>query len=497
MEKKIDCYENQVIDHVSWPFYRYTALLPEQIGGDMFVWLFLSLCVYVNETNGHSKDAYPKETVDTVRRMLTEKFSSVIDGQTLDKIQANAERDFVKDGKIKEETFSFLSTYENLFSDKLEKKYVFQDAITGEIVPNFDDHLEVDDGEGDGKAILERNVKSPTKLSIKKAYKLYSVLKKHSSDAENIVNYAESKDYFSDPEAETYLSDEEDYWDEEIEESPKEKKNSILSGGNYSVILLDGSRVSYKLDIPLKVRDDSFVPLTPFGEITSQWMLKCMEKARNVSDDLKRILDEDSGKFLNLQDDLNDFLKDKGDYASYLGKLAPLYRITQGLHDKTLDHCIRLIHSGLENNTVELYYPNMGKFLEGLVEKFAKYPRTRSDMCRATADYYTLWSELDNKFRGTGIEYGVLKKENIFKDWKNKFSRDDNGYNSFKAGLLDILLRSNIANSRDIYPAFVSDAFSIYNKRNAGSHFNDEAQVIDENDIDKLIKVTQVLSQLF
>lgn len=168
MEKKIDCYENQVVDHVSWPFYRYTALLPEQIGGDMFVWLFLSLCVYVNETNGHSKDAYPKETVDTVRRMLTEKFSSVIDGQTLDKIQANAERDFVKDGKIKEETFSFLSTYENLFSDKLEKKYVFQDAITGEIVPNFDDHLEVDDGEGEGKAISERSVKSPTKLSIKR-----------------------------------------------------------------------------------------------------------------------------------------------------------------------------------------------------------------------------------------------------------------------------------------------------------------------------------------
>ncbi len=495
MEKKIDCYENQVVDHVSWPFYRYTALLPEQIGGDMFVWLFLSLCVYVNETNGHSKDAYPKETVDTVRRMLTEKFSSVIDGQTLDKIQANAERDFVKDGKIKEETFSFLSTYENLFSDKLEKKYVFQDAITGEIVPNFDDHLEVDDGEGEGKAISERSVKSPTKLSIKKAYKLYSVLKKHSSDAENIVNYAESKDYFSDPEAETYLSDEEDDWDEEIEESPKEKNNSILSGGKYSVILLDGSRVSYKLDIPLKVQDDSLIPMTPFSKITSQWMLKCMEKARNVSDDLKRILDEDSGKFLNSQDDLNDFLKEKGDDVSYLGKLAPLYRIAHNLHNKGLDGCIRHIHGGLESNDVRSYYSNMGNFLEGVIEN-VKYPRTKSDECRTTTNY-SLWSELDNKFTGTGIEYLMLKTDGVFKDWKNMFSKDDNRYNSFKAGFLDIILKSNLVKSRDIYPAFVADTFSIYNKRNAVSHFNNEVKTIDENDIDVLIKVTQVLSQLF
>ncbi len=497
MEKKIDLYENKVVDYVSWPFYRYTALLPEQIGGDMFVWLFLSLCIYVNETNGHSKDAYQKETVDTVRRMLTEKFSSVIDGQTLDKIQANAERDFVKDGKIKEETFSFLSTYENLFSDKLEKKYVFQDAITGEIVPNFDDHLEVDDGEEDGKAISKRNVKTPTKLSIKKAYKLYSVLKKHSSDAENIVNYAESKDYFSDPEAETYLSDEEDDWNEEIEESPKEKKNSILSEGNYSVILLDGSRVSYKLDIPLKVQDDSLIPMTPFGEITSQWMLKCMEKARNVSDDLKRIIDEDSRKFLNSQDDLNDFFKEKNDYASSLGKLAPLFRITQNLNANALNICIKRIKTGLEENMADIYYQNMGKFLEGIIDDFVKYPLTKSNVCRATTDYYTLWSELDNKMRGTGIEYDKLKTDNIFGEWKKKFSQEGNRYNSFKASLLDIFLRSNITNSRDIYPTFVLDMFHIYNKRNEASHFNKNSLTIDENDIDKLIKVTQVLSQLF
>ena len=79
-----------------------------------------------------------------VQKILTEKFGNVIDGQTLEKIINNAERDFVitikntegnKNRVLKAETFTFIETYENLFSDKLDVKYIYQDAITGEVLP--------------------------------------------------------------------------------------------------------------------------------------------------------------------------------------------------------------------------------------------------------------------------------------------------------------------------------------------------------------------------
>ena len=35
--------EGREVEKIIWPFYRYSALIPEQIGGDLFVWLYLSL----------------------------------------------------------------------------------------------------------------------------------------------------------------------------------------------------------------------------------------------------------------------------------------------------------------------------------------------------------------------------------------------------------------------------------------------------------------------
>lgn len=42
--------EGQRVGEFIWPFYRFKAVIPNQIGGDIFVWLYLSLVAFVNET---------------------------------------------------------------------------------------------------------------------------------------------------------------------------------------------------------------------------------------------------------------------------------------------------------------------------------------------------------------------------------------------------------------------------------------------------------------
>ena len=129
--------EGKKIDTLVWPFYRYSALIPEQIGGDLFVWLYLSLISFENQNQGLARNNYSDAIKQSVEKILQDKFSSVIDSQTLERIIRNAETQFIDGGKIKEETFSFIDTYETLFSDKLDVKYIFQDAITGEVLPFF------------------------------------------------------------------------------------------------------------------------------------------------------------------------------------------------------------------------------------------------------------------------------------------------------------------------------------------------------------------------
>ena len=51
-------YEGKEVESIVWPFYRYSALIPEQLGGDMFVWLYLSLVVFNNEGRTLPKDNY-------------------------------------------------------------------------------------------------------------------------------------------------------------------------------------------------------------------------------------------------------------------------------------------------------------------------------------------------------------------------------------------------------------------------------------------------------
>ena len=82
--------EGKTVNKIVWPFYRYSALIPKQIGADLFVWLYLSLVVLQNQQKGLPRDSYTVDVQNNVEVIFQDKFSSVIDKTTLNKIKANA-----------------------------------------------------------------------------------------------------------------------------------------------------------------------------------------------------------------------------------------------------------------------------------------------------------------------------------------------------------------------------------------------------------------------
>ena len=176
--------EGQEIDEkIIWPFYRFSAVIPNQIGGDIFVWLYLSLVVFVNESKKLNKDNYNDDVKIEAQKLINEKFSNIIDYQTMEKIVSKAEKDFIADDKIKEDTFTFLDTFENLFADNCETRMVYQDAVTGEVLPYFGDTSNIEDyhvrsGVEDCERFDRLKVDYPSSRAIKKAYDQYMKLKK-------------------------------------------------------------------------------------------------------------------------------------------------------------------------------------------------------------------------------------------------------------------------------------------------------------------------------
>ena len=70
--------EGKTVDNIVWPFYRYNALIPKQIGADLFVWLYLSLVILQNQQKGLPRDSYTIEVQKEVELTIKDKFSLVI-----------------------------------------------------------------------------------------------------------------------------------------------------------------------------------------------------------------------------------------------------------------------------------------------------------------------------------------------------------------------------------------------------------------------------------
>jgi len=494
-------YEGKQIDSIVWPFYRYSALIPKQLGGDLFVWLYLSLIVFNNESKSLPKDNYDENVKMDVQKILTDKFSNVIDGQTLEKVINNAERDFVDviktlDGKkikvLKADTFTFLDTYENLFSDKLDVKYIYKDAITGEVLPFFGDTSFIEDVQDKSDAIkIREGVKEPTKKAVKKAYEQYTKIKKFNSNPAELE--VELVDEFYDEDEQTFI---EDLEFEEIEE--KEEKSELKNLNNYNVIFLKDKKAIFDLQVKVFVEDNELIVKSPFGINTNQWINKCLKKGRNVSESLDLKVKELEKVFLIEEKKIENYIEGhKNDFAESLFVFSTLYRIIDSLHDNRIrEYVVKLDQKFKEQD--ELFYFYCGKFLERILKKI-QYSNKSNALQRQQTTHEMFCRELDNKFCFKNIRYDFLKSKNIYLDWTKKYTkRDGTEFASFKADLTDILLRTDLIDSPLMYPSFIDDIFNLYSLRSCVDHDDDNSVNIDikKEQADTLTKIVKVLFEL-
>lgn len=493
-------YEGKEVDKIVWPFYRYSALIPEQLGGDMFVWLYLSLVVFNNERRTLPRDNYDDSGKMDVQKILTDQFGNVIDGQTLEKIINNAERDFVEtiksqDGKkikiLKSETFSFIDTYENLFSDKLDVKYIYQDAITGEVLPFFGDTSFIEDSQYKNLVIKVREgVKEPTKKAVKKAYEQYTKIKKFNSNPAEVE--VELIDEFYDEDEQTFIEDS-DFEALETQEKKQEPQNLR----KYNVIFLKDKKAEFDLDVSVFVEDNELVVKSPFGINTNQWINKCLKKGRNVSESLDLKMKELESIFLIEEKRIDNYIEGhKNDFASNLFIFQTLYRMIDSLQDNRIrEYVVKLDQKFREQD--ELFYFYCGKFLERLLKKI-QYSNTNA-LQRQQTTQEVFCMELDNKFCDKNIKYEFLKSANIYHDWVRKYTKKDGTeFTSFKADLTDILLRTDLINSPLMYPTFIDDIFSLYSLRSSVDHDDDRSVNMDigKEKAEKLTKIVKVLFEL-
>lgn len=484
--------EGQRIGEFIWPFYRFSAVIPNQIGGDIFVWLYLSLVVFVNETKNLAKDNYNEDVKTEAAKLINEKFSNIIDHQTLEKIISNAEKNFIDKNTIKQDTFSFLDTYENLFAENCETRMVYQDAVTGEVLPFFGDSSNIDDyrvrnEEDDKKKFSRRKVKDPTSRAIKKAYEQYMKLKKFntvSMEAE-----VELEDEFFDADEQTFL-------DNEVEEiSFVEEKKEAKSLKNMDVIPVQDTKVEINVLVPVYIKDNQLSVRSPFGKITDSWLAKCMLKGRNISEEMDlKIKALESGYCIEEKKIQSYIESHRKDFASTLKHCQTLYRLIDSLNDdKMRKNVVELDARFSEGNIICYLYA--GKLLDGVVNRIHYSGKSTADE-RLNTDFTAFCNMIDNKCQYTSVNYQFLRSKNIFDDWKKKYGRrDGKEFMSFKADLTDIVMRTDLIKSPNMYDSFLDDVFNLYSLRNAVAH-DDDNVVVNQDKLDKLTKAIRLLFEL-
>lgn len=484
--------EGKTVDNIVWPFYRYSALIPKQIGADLFVWLYLSLVILQNQQKGLQRDSYTDEVKKEVEIIMLEKFTSVIDSQTFDKIRANAERDFTVSTRLKEETFSFVDTYESLFSDKLDVKYVYQDAITGEVVPFFGDTAHIDDSDHRENALKTRSgIKEPPKVAVKRAYEHYMRLKKYSSDSEAVEIQAEFDELYFDEDAQTFIDGDFETFEEKVEVAEQKSLR------DYNVIFLKDSKVLYDVDIPVFVRANELILKSPFDRITDQWFNRCAIKAQNVSEDVADLFKALRQQYIVAERRICEFKETKkSDFASTLKHCDVIYRMIDTLNDDELRKDVVCLEQSFNAKQIVAYY-YVGRILDTLVRDHIEYTERTMEIDRLATTYDRFCLELDAKCQYRNIRYDSLKRKGVFSNWQSrKDVRADGKKNaSFKADIADIVLKTDFIASEAMYPSFFSDLFKLYDDRSKADHADRDAKV-DPSMIQNLEKALKVLFQL-
>ncbi len=173
--------QNNKLFEISWPFWQCQAILPNAVGHDIFVWLYLSLLVRIVKASSNPSKRITEKQMKETRDLIRGKFSKELISDTLLKeIEEKVKGDFCDETEFKEydlrpEADSFLNSFEYLFGDDVEVKTIYKDAVSGAIMPFFEPVKYPKDSEGGTPFQFDKKIlrpKEPSTRLVLKAIKL-------------------------------------------------------------------------------------------------------------------------------------------------------------------------------------------------------------------------------------------------------------------------------------------------------------------------------------
>ena len=495
--------EGELVGTIRWPFYRYKLTMPKAIEDDVFEWLYVSIVVLkshevgnIEKKEGDEKEvSYNDEVKVKAKNKMSELFlDKLFDKTTMDKIIRSVESKYLNESrtKLSKKATENTNPYQVLFSDSMEVKSFFQDAITGSIHPAFYDDTEleelgiVDQFKGDGDLINPEKVRQPSKPLIRRAYEKYIQLGKYSfkDDIESLV---EEDDEFKEDELDVV-----DKADEKPEPFKKSRAKEI-DLGQYNVFFAEKRVLIYR-EVPVEILDNKLHLLNPFKNTTDWWMNDCFNKSRETNSQLKRIY-TDLEKHLvcnHSTEKLKEFSKNK--ITDQLVCCKSIYEAIDRWGDEDLRELIIIIDQYYSRRLYTFYY-GVGQLIDDMINMVDNPNRTSAQDRESVVGDYDLFRErIRRKLNGTNIDYRRFMSNGVIRNWT--LARDNEDTHNFKSYLADLFLTTNISKSVYVSPDFIDRTFELYDHRNGTDHSykRSKKMKIVKRDIDTLEQIVNLLT---
>lgn len=483
---------------VSWPFWQCQAIMPKATGNDVFVWLYLSLLVHENQKDKKENPlAYSEKAKAGVRTIMKEKFPQTMDDNLIHEIEEKIDLDFTEvvnerygNKILKKDVIGFLDSFEYLFSNDVEVKTIYKDAVTGAILPFFKDadspkRTDVD------FTLRPLAKKEPSNGLVQKALKL-SVPMGKASDPLTPQDSVDSLVLEFDPEEETYFDDTLSF-DEEVDDKkdPETYADIVKTKEKRTIRILDGSYSlqNYTITASLDTNGDLSVeqPLEfPINKATSAWFSMIFRRAYMTNEEFAKKVDEVLPRQVKQEPIANETMQELFSSRGQFKNCQKLYDSVS--HSKTLRAELQLETIHIEDNFTSLsgfFY--VGRFLDYL-------GRTIPDTTIRDDSLDEFRLNMRAACANLGISEGdcwKLTNESIWKEYTRNFKNPDRA--PFKALFANAILNNiSCSESQFFYKEVVQDAWYLYDSRSKVDHPNGNPRLSME-DVEKLVKVAKFI----
>ena len=476
--------DGKYLESIKWPFKKYAILMPEKNNVDAFAWLFASFVRMYNKKKRNREFEYNSEIENAVKGQIRDNFGNIIDTPTLNKvIEATKTKYLSPDDK------NSIKVFNNLFTDKLQVRYIFQDCITGSVVPYFYNEVEVESDlprevEPTGALYPVRKTK-PAKKYVWLAFRRYVHREDYADEELQEVETEFERDELLLKDEDTQLFEDDDFVVKK-EDDPSELTDESNVPRKFDIKFLDEGNLVY-YDVPVTIEDNRLFVKTPFDISTSAWMNVCFDKGTKENRPLKEISDRLSVRIVSEQKIDRFFEDNKDSIYEKMPNCADLYRTVDSIGDRRLRELVWRLEDYYVRRDPE-FFVKCAVILERLLKLIIRTGGfTPSDReFREFADKKTVYRLLEAKC--SGIDCYCLKKDELFFKWKRKYVNPndrykDNPYENgnwkprfdFKSDFLDMMIQSDISKSPLMKHDSVNDIWFLWRCRNGQGHDDDNA----------------------